>query len=447
MTSNTASVTGLWNYLVRGGIAPAIALFGWLVALGFALRVAPDEGAYKVVATGLIHGRWPYEDLFINRQPLMFFWYLPAGLGWSIAAERVLAAAMIAASVPVVARLATRWSGEAHSSMAALVYSLFLANPLMPLRANTEAFLLLPLVGAIAAPSPAFAGALFGIAVMTKLHALVFAPVLIVIWKRESHIVLIAAAAVCAIVSAPFILIWRDYWDANISFLLAYGRYTADDRLASLTAVNELLIVATLPLWLAAVVGVVRCRNARLLVWATCGVVSIKASGFDYDHYYALLIPPLALLAPDGLVYLGRRPRVRLVLVASGAIAVLLWSLASYVLLGPKSPGPYEVLSAAAAAKPGELYVLGDRSEVYTYARRQPERRFFSSIPLVMRTDWGDEARSDLLACPPAVFVVPSSEHFTVTWTGDVERLYATREDYVAGSIFTNPSTTCTVAQ
>ena len=150
---------------------PAAALFVWLCIEGFARRVNPDEAAYKIIDVGIVHGQWPYRDLFINRQPMTFLWYLPMGLGASINAERVLAAAMMAASVPVVMRLAARWLSSERATPAGIVYALLLGNPLMPVLANTEAFILLPLTASLAVSSPYVAGALFAVAVMTKLHA------------------------------------------------------------------------------------------------------------------------------------------------------------------------------------------------------------------------------------------------------------------------------------
>ena len=96
----------------------------------------------------------------------MFLWYAPTGLGASIPAEGLFAAAMIAASVPVVALLAGRWLSPRHASGAAALYALLMANPFLTVRANVEAFMLLPLAAALAVSSPTLASALFGIAVL-----------------------------------------------------------------------------------------------------------------------------------------------------------------------------------------------------------------------------------------------------------------------------------------
>ena len=435
---------GAWTrQAVRYGIFPASLLFFWLAFISFTTALHPDEAAYKIVETGLFQGKWPYRDLFINRQPLTFLWYAPMGMGASIRAEGLFAAAMIAASVPVVAMLARRWLTPRDSSVAAVVYAVLLANPFLTLRANVEAFMLLPLAAALVVSSPTLAGALFGVAVMTKFHALVFAPVLLIVWRRQSHIVFLTAAAVCAVASLPFIFIWHDYWYANVAFALAYSRYTSGDRLAELVSVNWSLVLPTLPIWIAALVAAVVHRNGVLIVWAACGIVSIKASGSDFVHYYALLMPPLAILASDGVMYMYGRLPYRILLVASSAPAIPLFCFALSVVLQRPLPAPNQLLGESVAHKDGELYVLGDRSEIYAYAGRQPQRRFFSSIPLVMIPAWGEGAKAGLIACPPAILVVPDSPTYRVQWTEEIERLYGTREDHSSGVVFTNPLYVC----
>jgi hypothetical protein len=431
-----------WRSLAA--FAPAAALFVWLCVQDLFTRTNPDEAAYKIIDVGIVHGYWPYRDLFINRQPLTFLWYLPMGLGASIYAERVLAAAMMGASVLVVMRLASRWFSPERALPAGIAYALLLANPLMPVVANTEAFILLPLTAAFLVTSPFFAGALLAVAVMTKLHAAVFAPVLLVLWWRRLPPVAIGGAIVVAICVLPFVPIWHDFWVANVTFTLDYGHYTSANRLEALRSVHRSLVYALLPLWVAALIGAVRSRNAALLVWAVCGVAAVKASGNDYDHYYALLAPPVALLGVEGIAYMYRRPVLGAVLAATCAWAVLIFGAAAIARFRVTPNGPYEVLGHATAAKPGEVYVLGSRSDVYTYADRQPRRRFFFSIPYVIRPHWAEEAGADLLSCPPDVLVVLSNDgDWPIPFRDDVTALYARSEQYEAGTVYTEPAPAC----
>jgi hypothetical protein len=428
--------------LLRLTALPTLALFAWLALLGFFMPLDADEGVYRVVEVGIFDGRWPYRDLFTNRQPMTFAWYVPFGLGASVEVQRITAAAAMAASVPIVAVIAGRWLGSDRRAMAAAVYALLLANPFLQVQSNVEAYLLPLIAGAIAAPRAMLAGLLFGLALATKLHAIVFAPVLIVLWwRRELWAVALTAGAVCVLVSLPFVYIWRDYWAANVEFAFAYADYTADDRLQSLREVTWYVIIASLPLWIAGVIGLVlRRRDVALVVWTVCGVVSIKASGNDYEHYYALLMPPLALLATEGLRHAWPQRPWRLVLAPTIAAAVLLTILLTIALVREDDPRDYEQLADDVASKPGEVYMLGDRSQFYIAADRQPRRQYFFSIPLVMKEEWGDETRADLLACPPAVLVVPDTATFMVAWGDEIEQRYAVREDHSYGSVLTEPT-------
>ena len=166
--------------------------------------LTPDEAVYQIVSTGMVHGQWPYRDLFDHKPPLAYAWYVPSAFGGSIEIQRALAALLLAASVPVFAFIARRWLDGRAATLSVVAFALMLANPGLSVRANLEAFALLPLVAALAVPSPLAAGALLGVAVMTKPMALLFAPMLWLTWKRDAWKSALAMATVCAAVSAPF---------------------------------------------------------------------------------------------------------------------------------------------------------------------------------------------------------------------------------------------------
>ena len=116
----------------------AVALFCWLCFLGFILPADPDESVFKVVARGIVDGRWPYRDLFDNKPPLVYFFYLPTGFGWSIEFERILAAASTATSVMVFAAVAKKWAIGRQRTMAVASYCLFVGNPFLAAGAHPD---------------------------------------------------------------------------------------------------------------------------------------------------------------------------------------------------------------------------------------------------------------------------------------------------------------------
>jgi 4-amino-4-deoxy-L-arabinose transferase-like glycosyltransferase len=418
----------------------AALLAAWLTVLAFILPYDPDEAIYKIIATGIVHGKWPYHDLFDHKPPLIYLWYLPTALGAGIEFERVLAALLAAATVPVVALLARRWLSGRQTSLAVIAYALLMANPAMLGTANTEAFLLLPLLASFAVGSPLLAGVLLGIAVMTKPVAVVLAPVLVLLWRKDTWRVAIGGFLVCLVVSLPFLPIWRDYWEANVSFNLRYGRNLGyGNGILPLLALNPGVLIGALPLWYSALAGAFRQRNRLIWLWAACGVVSVKVTGLDWGHAYALLAPPAALFAGIGLESILQR---RIATVMLGVMTAAVVALIIVALPWSGARPPQAMLDTIHTAK-GEVYVLGDKTQLYAYADRQPERRFFVSGHLVARRDWGEAMRQQLIACPPDLLVVPKRNVFPVDWEDDVTAGYEQRTEYDAAVLFTQPRVPC----
>jgi len=422
-------------------LAPAALLFCWLTALAFILPYDPDEAVYKIVAHGIVHGQWPYRDLFDHKPPLIYIWYLPAGLGATLELQRVIAAAVTAASVPFVARLARRSLTGRSVKVAPWAYCLLLGNPLLAVGANAEAFVLLPLLAAIATPSAWLAGALFGVAIMTKTSAAAFAPLMLFLWRRQSWQVVLTASTLCAVVSLPFAPIWRDYWNDAVTFNASYSSYANRDSISRLVLIEPSVLLGALPLWLAAIIGAFKLRSGAAWVCAACAILSVKATSYDFAHYYALLAAPAALLAAAGLEFpLAGTPR------RAGLAALTVVALATSIsglYFAERSRHAYDGLTEVVSREAGEVYMLGDHSQVYEYVSRRPRRTWFFAVPLVVRPRWGEQARLDLLDCPPDVLIVSNDSLFQVAWTADLEALYANRVDFEPADVFTNPIKHC----
>jgi hypothetical protein len=420
-------------------------LFAWLTLLGALQPLTPDEAAYKIVSTGMLHGQWPYRDLFDHKPPLAYVWYLPMALGGSIELQRALAAALTAASVPMFGVVARRWVDGRAAALATASFALMLANPGLSVRANLESFALLPIVASMIAPTPLAAGALLGIAVMTKPMALLFAPVLWLEWRRRTWQAALALIAVCAAVSAPFAPIWHDYVTANVWFNLDYGRAAGGRDLASMLSMPGPVLIGALPLWGAAAADAVRCRDSRLWLLLACGVAATKLSGQQFDHYYVLLLPAAALLAGRGLDWALELRPARLVLAAATAAALvpIVAGVPTLVRDFNSIHHPLANANAAIDATPGELYVLADHAQPYLHAGRAPQRRFFYDIPLSVRPGWSEQTRAELLACPPAVLVTLEDARFPAPWRHEITALYGRRIGIEGGSVYLDPSHHC----
>lgn len=186
-------------------------------------------------------------------------------------------------------------------------------------------------------------------------------------------------------------------------------------------------------------------RRWALWLFLLGGLVSAKSTGFNFTHYYALIAPPAALFAGQGLDHLLRRPRLARVLFIPATALSLTLLVVVLPVFAIREHRPYSALVAELDRRPGELYVLGDHAEIYAYADRQPERRFFFSVPLVFREDWGASTRADLLACPPELLVLPSSDsdQFQVDWAAEVADTYRTRLEFDNASLLTDPAHVC----
>jgi hypothetical protein len=427
---------------------PASALFAWLAVLAFIYPPTADESVFAIVAHGMLDGRWPYADLFDHKQPLLYAWYLPYALTGSLEAQRLVGAAALAVSMWPLAALARRVPGV--SVPATLwCYAAVLANPFVGSERNAEAFVLAPLLASLATPAPLLAGVLFGAAVTTKAVAIVFLPALLLMHRRRSWPALtggtLAVPVAAAVTFAP---VFGEFWHANFGFNIAYGRAAGEPWWARI-AIDPWVLLGALPVWLLVVAGAARMRSGVAWAMAAGGLVAVKAAPFDFAHYYALLAPAAALFAGAAWYWLCRSPwspARRRTLTAVGAVAAapgLLLVVAATAHLATQ-PGPYEDVSAATRAVDGELYVLGDASQVYLEAGTIPELRVFFASPLAMDRSLGERTRSELVACAPDVLVVPKrAALFEVEWAAEVERQYRERRGFREAWMFTSPARPC----
>jgi hypothetical protein len=287
-------------------ILTALGLFVWLSLLAFWLPYDADESVYRIVASGMLDGKWPYRDLFDHKPPLIYVWYLPGAAAHSLHVERVIASACVAASVVSLAILARRWLlSEGQARFAVLSYVAFLVNPWLAVQTNAEAFLLPLILGSLAVPSPLVGGMLLGLAVMTKYTAVAFLPVMVLTWGRASWRVGVGLGVVCGVVMVPLIPVFADFWDATARFNSEYGRYSYTQYgsriVLSIVALNTTAVLSSLPLWLAAVLSLRHRAPTIALVFGACGLLAVKSEGFNSLHSHALLVAPASLLAARSL--------------------------------------------------------------------------------------------------------------------------------------------------
>src|SRR5512145_1734028 len=98
----------------------AILIFLFLMPL-FQAPFERDQGTYATIARGWMNGYLPYRDLWDNKGPLLFIWYIAsfAWLGESTLAPHLMAALAAALSLPFVWAAAGRLFGRRAAAWAA----------------------------------------------------------------------------------------------------------------------------------------------------------------------------------------------------------------------------------------------------------------------------------------------------------------------------------------
>ncbi len=142
--------TGPGTWLCAAAIVFLFILLRWN---NYNAPLIRDEGEYAYAAQLLRHGLTPYQDSFLQKPPMVVYTYLLSNLAapgvfWF---PRVLAALFVGAATVLLGGIARREFGPGTGLTAmALFTPMVLLPEIEQFHANTEMFLLLPLLGAIA---------------------------------------------------------------------------------------------------------------------------------------------------------------------------------------------------------------------------------------------------------------------------------------------------------
>jgi 4-amino-4-deoxy-L-arabinose transferase-like glycosyltransferase len=409
-----------------GGAARCAAVLGLFVAVALLTR-APflsqpfldlDEAAALVGARELMRGGTLYVDFADNRPPLLYAFYALAQalVGPGVPAVRLLVAAAV---LPLTAfSVSAFFRHDRRGLLAGLLYlvygAAFLAHDMHS--ASPEVLMLLPLAAALAAvrdpPGPAgarrllAAGALVGVATLTRQQALLWLPAFAVAaWApgspaadprgRVGRLLAVTLGfglplAACygwfaARGAADELVFWT--WTHN----LRYARNPIPPAEALERAASYLLpfLIVTAPLWWSAwrsrpLLG----RPWLLLAGAAAGALAGAFVGLRFfPHYFVPLYLPLALgAAPATALALQRGGRAGRAAVAWPVVLILGSTAVNLALYR----GPWRVyeetrpvfrkvgerLRADACHGTGPLFVWGFAPQFYPEAALRPASRF-----------------------------------------------------------------------
>ncbi len=420
--------------------------------------IAIDEAIFATIARGMLDGQLLYRDLFDHKPPVIFAWYALNFLlfGESMAPVRLSIAVTLAATALLMFLLIRRLYSDASAYLGAALFAVSTGIRSLVPQAGTDPLMLLPMVGSLLAFVTAMqdgrprlfllAGGLGAVATLTKPVAaftLIALGVFALVWGwreaasfgrlRPALYLAAGAAAALALALVPFVATGTlgDAADANIQFNAAYGSLqSVSDRARSLVRGTALFWFVYPPLSFTAALGLVVLMHRRrwpgdhlVVFWAAAATAGVVTPGWLFLHYFAQLLPAMALLAAAffeaqraSLDAIRRKPAV---LIAGGVLVAV-------ALLPALSPSLYargsfaerpdwrpelerlgEYLSERTAAE-DMIYMYGFIPEIYFYADRLPAARYFVDAHLFIRPAAMKETARTLRADPPE-FIVDTS--------------------------------------
>lgn len=417
-----------------------------------------DEGEYAYSARLLLHGEVPYVQSFLQKPPLIIYVYAlgqlvdPHGI-WP---PRIIGLVFVWLTAMVVGYIASREYGLSGGVTAMLVTPVMLSFPyLAGLAANTEIFMLLPLVITIALYQITrrdriitiqylLAGASAMGAVLFKPIAIFPLAVLFTVWFVQT---VRTQRSLPQVIRIPFL--WSAGGLAVLALSVVYFIYrgAGPRMLESVVEFNTFYIgtfgwgvenilfrmsvfftrwTILIPILIAGGTIYLRRMWVQILMMLACIPTLVQT---PIGHYYLILMPMGAVLLAGGVTWIAQMIDRRSEVVISIALAliVVVYMIANVAEQFGKSPEEMGVWvygtgnpfaeSMTVAQKVQELtspdeqvFVAGSEPQILYYAGRQSVTRFVITYPFVIKSprqaEYQLEAIRDIEHSRPAVIVL-----------------------------------------
>jgi hypothetical protein len=443
------------------GILGLVILFGLLRWNNFNAPLTRDEGEYAYAAQLLTHGRLPYADCFLQKPPMVAYSYALAAL---LAPHHLWFPRLLAGGFAALATVLLGYCARREFGPGAAWPAMWLMTPMILLPginqfiANTEMFMLLPLLGTIAvyvhgrqAQGGFFhwlaVGALAAITVGYKYTVL---PMLVFVlaawvweeWRGGKSWRVIAGHGLAALaggifgtagVVAPFLVHdgGRRLWECTIvfnRFYVASSGFGLDGLWMELGDLGRhwwiLFLVPGLLIFK---------REWRAGFWLALFFLAWLASaGSYYGHYYICIMPFWALLSAVALrnsaVWVAGKISQSPVVtgaVLTGVVVVVVclpdvrWMCCSREQFWSEKLGAFGTFleaplvgaRVAELTAPGDyVYVAGSEPQILCYAHRFSSTRFDIAYPFTLATPLAEgyqaEVIHDLQRRPPGAIVL-----------------------------------------
>jgi hypothetical protein len=418
----------------------------------FAAPFERDEGEYAYSAWLMGQGKLPYQNAFLQKPPMIVYTYLAGQVagGHSVVVPRVLAALFLAGMLVCLAFVARCELGPGAGLTAMwLAMPMFQIPKLAPFAANTEVFMLFPLLGALAfyATAKGAAGdrSWFGAglcAAVALLYKPICLPVLVFLaatwlfetWQATRSRRLLIRRAACGLaggtLASLMALGWflatdggRSLWECAVAFNAHYAPVSSGGLDAVRAQIGTLFSHCAIVFLLLA--GFLFKRPPRL--WFYGGLILAAELGLYGSwsvHYTLMLVPFLALLATAAVRAVDDRFHLGAGRAALTAIVAVVLLLPARELVGmppdtvvrrvyPSEPFVESALVArrvAALTQPNDrVFVAGSEPQILYHAQRRSPTRFVTVYPLMFDTprvhEYHEECVRDLEREPPEVIV------------------------------------------
>jgi hypothetical protein len=453
----------LWQWVL---LAVLTALPLLLLMPLFAAPFERDQGTYGAVARGWLEGAIPYRDLWDNKGPILFLWFVAAFrlLGENIVAPRLLAALAAGAAVPFVWGSALRLLGRRAATLAAVLFATSFGNLFLQANANAEIFMLLPLAAGFWAFARGaqgggvwwygVAGGLTALAVLTKQTA-AWTFIGYGLWlavlalrnpkERRRHVTnglaLAGGAGLGLLPFAAYFLYYGALHDLLFAVFVFNMGFVAQFpwvlKLVPPLLSQPLPLVGGAALWFLALLGAVYLwrRGDRLawliLIFLIFSEIAAQSVGKNAAHYNVQLLPAAALAGAVGLQTVVDRWRAGRHRLGQLALVCMLVSVGTSVVVYAQ-PAPEErfeaqyaveelssdyadrsiegqeiALRVAALTKPEDyIYEFGRESEIYFLADRRPASRWLHNRAYALDAGVMDEILQDLERNRPALILL-----------------------------------------
>lgn len=421
-----------------------------------------DEGEYAYSAWLLRQNEVPYAHSFLQKPPLIIYTYYLAHLikPWALWPPRLLAFFFTLANCFLLALIARRLYGKKAAWAALWISALLLSLPRIGLpHANTEKFMLLPLVGLIALAvfkrgrekrrTYFLAGVLGALAILYKPIAL--PPVLLTLiywlvsgWLKTKNFkealkasgLIILGSFLTALLALFYFIIrgaFGDLWQQVFIYNLSYAADTKQYFPEQFIRYSKIFLVNYWPIALLAAASLIW-RPKLGYLWQALFLISlVPVITTRIGHYYLLLVPFIVLLASGALSKLLNKIKeeeadwrniILIIFIALAAAVFFSLNGEQFFLSASEMPkwlygadnNFNEDLLMAAKVKQytssgNRIFVAGSEPQIYYFSQRPAVSKFNVAFPLSINTPWRapyqQEIIQELQETKPPAIVLP----------------------------------------